>query len=134
MHDVTIARRPARPTRLRRAVCLIEALEERVLLADGIAAQGAPEIDGAPGAPLNNVTVATYTVTDSTGSPGTKWRAKIDWGDGGLDKTVSPTALPGGSFAFEGSHTYAAAGHFTITVNIAVPGSHAPNDNTVTTS
>ena len=32
---------------------------------------------------------------------------------------VLPTALPDGSFEFKDSHTYAAAGKFTVTVQIA---------------
>src|SRR5205085_1188311 len=38
------------------------------------------------------------------------------------------------TFNFIASHTYAATGSFTITVNIAVPNSHNPNANTVITT
>jgi hypothetical protein len=113
----------------------VEVLEGRILLADGITASGGPPITGAPGVALTNVVVATYTVTDPSGNPGTQWRAKVTWGDNSApDKNVSPTALPDGSYEFLDSHTYAAAGTYTVTVNIAVPGSHKPNDNTVTTT
>jgi trimeric autotransporter adhesin len=76
--------------------------------------------------------VATYIIADSSGDPGDKWRAKVDWGDGSAqDKKVSPTAV-GTSFEFLDSHAYASAGTYTVTLNIAAPGSHLPNDNTVT--
>jgi hypothetical protein len=102
----------------------IEVLETRTLLANGINPQPGAPIPGAPGVPLSNVVVATFTITDASGSPGTKWQAKVDWGDGSrLDKNVRATALPNGSFEFLDSHTYAAAGPHTITVDIAVPGS-----------
>ncbi len=68
-------------------------------------------------------------------APGTKWDAKITWGDGTAPEDKVPaTALPNGTFEFLGNHTYGQSGTFTITVMIAVPGSHLPNDNTVTTS
>ena len=112
----------------------IEILEKRVLLADGITPLPGPQINGSPGVALNNVVVATYTIANSDGNPGTKWRAKVDWGDGSApDKQVMPTALPDGSYEFLDSHTYASANTYTVTVMIAVPGSHKPNDNTVTT-
>jgi hypothetical protein len=111
----------------------IEVLEERQLLADGIAPLPGPTIMGSPGVPLTNVVVATFTITDSSGSPGSKWRSEIIWGDGQIDKLVSPTPGPNGSFEFLGNHTYATANTFQITVMIAVPGSHLPNDNTVHT-
>ena len=114
---------------------IFEILEERVLLANGINPSGAPTIMGAPGVPLTNVVVATYTISDSTGSPGSKWNGLINWGDGTANsKNVLPTALPDGSFEFLGTHTYSAAGTFTISVMIAVPGSHDPGANTVQTT
>ncbi len=39
----------------------------------------------------------------------------------------------GAGFEFVDTHTYKTPGTYTVTVMIAVPGSHAPNDNTVTT-
>ena len=43
--------------------------------------------------------------------------------------------MPDGSFEFLGTHTYAAAGNFTITVDIAVPGSRTMGkDNEVKTT
>src|SRR5207248_7705766 len=73
----------------------IEALEDRVLLSDGIQASPAPQINGTAGVLLSNVEVASYTITDSSGNPGTQWRGKVDWGDNSaIDKKISPTAEP----------------------------------------
>lgn len=112
----------------------LERLEDRRLLSLGISPAGEPQLSGAPGAPLNNVEVASFTITDASGSPGTKWNCRITWGDGSQDKRVPATDLQNGSFGFFGTHTYSAAGTYTITVNIAVPGSHTSQDNVVTTS
>ena len=114
----------------------IEVLEGRVLLAGGITPAPGSPINGSPGVALTNVTVATFTIADPTGSPGTKWLARVDWGDRtSPDKKVPPTAQSDGSFAFPGNHTYTAAGNYTITVDIAVPGSHTHGtDNEVKTS
>jgi Bacterial Ig-like domain (group 2) len=113
----------------------VEVLEDRILLADGINPSPGPPITGAPGVAVTNAVVATYTIADPSGNPGTKWRAKVAWGDNTSDdKKLAPTQLPDGSFEFLDSHTYATAGTYTVTVNIAVPGSHKPNDNTVTTT
>jgi len=111
----------------------IEILEERVLLADGINPAPGLHFLGNPGVALNNVAVATFTIANSSGSPGTKWDAHVNWGDGNSDKKIAATAGPNGTFQFLDSHSYANPGTFTITVMIAVPGSHTPNDNTVTT-
>jgi hypothetical protein len=110
-----------------------EVLEARALLAGGIMATAGPALSGAPGVPLTNVLVASFVITDPSGSPGTKWNAQIKWGDGQVTKRVTPTAGPGGSFQFLGTHTYATANTFPITVMIAVPGSRMPNTNTVMT-
>src|SRR6185437_5252415 len=113
----------------------IEILEDRTLLADGITPHAGPAIVAFPGVAITNAVVATYTIADSSGNPGTKWDARVDWGDNSAqDKRLTPTALPDGSYEFLDSHTYTAAGTYTVTVNIAVPGSHKPNDNTVTTT
>ena len=112
---------------------LIEVLETRTLLADGITPAAGPHLSGTAGVALNNVVVATFTVTDPSVN-GATWRAKVDWGDHSApDKNVMTTAGPNGSFEFLDSHTYAAAGTYTVTIMIASPGSHKPNDNTVTT-
>jgi hypothetical protein len=129
-----IARVPAdRRRRVAALPAMIEVLETRALLADGITPAAGAHLNGSAGVALTNVVVATFTVTDPSVN-GATWRARVDWGDhGALDKNVPATALPNGSFEFLDSHTYAAAGTYTVTVMIASPGSHKPNDNTVTT-
>src|SRR5437868_5962167 len=76
----------------------IEVLEDRTLLADGISSAPGPHFLGSPGVALNNVTVATFTITDSSGSPGSMWKGKVDWGDGNIDRKVSVTAGPNNTF------------------------------------
>jgi uncharacterized protein YjdB len=131
---------PGRYERRRRGIkssipMVIEILERRALLADGIAPQPGPQLVGKPGVPFTNVPVASFTVTDPSGSPGTKWNAEIIWGDGSpISKRVPATAGPNSTFQILDTHTYNTAGTFTITVMIAVPGSHLPNDNIVTTT
>jgi hypothetical protein len=119
-----------RKTRARHAG--IEALESRALLADGITPSPWSPISAVAGTPISSAVFATYSVSDPSGLPGTKWRAKISFGDGQVDKNVIPTQV-GSGFEFVDSHTYRTPGTFTVTVMIAVPGSHLPNDNTVTT-
>src|SRR5437868_5857601 len=78
----------------------IEVLEDRVLLADGISPAPGVHFLGSPGVALNNVTVATFTITDPSGSPGSMWKGKVDWGDGTLDRKISVTAGPNNTFEF----------------------------------
>jgi len=103
-----------------------------MLLADGITATPGQPIAAVVGSPITNAVLASYTVTDPSGEPGTQWRALINFGDGHSDGPVIPVEN-GGSFEFVDTHTYDAPGVYTITVMIAVPGSQKPNDNTVTT-
>ena len=110
----------------------VESLERRELLADGITASGASPISAQPGVPITNAVFATYSVSDSSGQPGTQWRAKINFGDGQSDKKLVPV-LSGNDFQLVDSHTYQTAGTYTVTIMIAIPGSHRPNDNDVTT-
>lgn len=84
---------------------MIEALETRALLADGITALGAPPIHAVVGVPINNALFATYTVTDPAGEPGTQWRGLINFGDGQKDGPVIPIEK-GAEFEFEDTHTY----------------------------
>src|SRR5438309_2152181 len=56
---------------------LVEVLEPRTLLADGISPAPGPAINAVAGVAINNAVFATYTVTDPSGAPGTQWRAKI---------------------------------------------------------
>jgi hypothetical protein len=84
------------------------------------------------GTTISSAVFATYSVSDPSGLPGNKWRAKISFGDGQVDKNVVPIQTASG-FEFVDSHTYTRPGTYTVTVMIAVPLSHMPNDNTVTT-
>jgi hypothetical protein len=111
---------------------MIENLEGRRLFANGISPNAGPQLNGSPGVELSNVVVADFTITDPSGSPGNMWNAKVSWGDGGTDLHVQPIAQSDGSFDFIDSHTYGSAGDYTITTQIAVPGSHDPTANTVT--
>jgi len=78
---------------------------------DAIAGSGEPTIVANPNHALNNVTVATFT-DSNTSNPASDFNVSIDWGDG----TVTSGTLTGsnGSFAVTGSHTYTTAGNFTI--------------------
>jgi hypothetical protein len=101
-------------------------------MADGITPVAAPPLSGIVGVPITDAIFATYTVTDPSGGPGDQWRALISFGDGQRDGPVIPVQR-GDQFQFRDTHTYSAAGNYTVTVMIAVPGSHNPNDNIVTT-
>ena len=121
--------------RPRRAVLLsmmTEVLESRALLADGITPAGVSPLTAVVDVPLTNAIFATYTVSDPSGEPGTQWRALINFGDGHIDGPVIPVEK-GSEFEFVDTHTYTAPGVYTVTIMIAVPGSHQPNDDTVTT-
>jgi len=111
---------------------IIDVLETRALLANGITATAGPPIIVAVGTPIANAVFATYTVTDPSGAPGTQWRALINFGDGQIDGPIFPIEK-GENFEFVDDHMYKAPGVYTVTVMIAVPESHQPNDNTVTT-
>jgi hypothetical protein len=110
----------------------IETLETRALLADGITAAGAAPISAVAGVPIKSAVFATYTVTDPSMGPGTQWRALINFGDGQSDGPVIPVEK-GSDFEFVDAHTYVTPGTYTVTIMIALPGSHKPNDNTVMT-
>jgi hypothetical protein len=107
-------------------------LETRSLLADGISPVAGPAINAVAGVPITNAVFATFTITDSTGSPGSQWLALIDFGDGQFAHLVSPVSQ-GNGFAFLASHTYTTPGTYLVTVMIAIPMSHNPSDNVVTT-
>jgi hypothetical protein len=66
-----------------------------------------------PNQPLTNVTVATFTDTNTVNTAG-DFTANIDWGDG--TTTVGTVSGSNGSFSILGSHTYTASGDNTITV------------------
>jgi hypothetical protein len=107
-------------------------LESRSLLADGISPAAGPPINAVAGVPITNAVFATFTITDSTGSPGSQWLALIDFGDGQFARLVSPVPQ-GNGFAFLASHSYTTPGTYLVTVMIAIPMSHNPTDNVVTT-
>ncbi|HTZ28825.1 MAG TPA: hypothetical protein VMC83_32795, partial [Streptosporangiaceae bacterium] len=65
---------------------------------------------------LNNVTVATFTDTDTV-TPASDLTATINWGDGNV--TAGTVTGSAGSFAVSGSHTYTAAGQDTVTVTLS---------------
>jgi FG-GAP-like repeat len=67
----------------------------------------------APNQPLTNVTVATFTDTN-TGNVAGDFTANIDWGDGTV--TTGTVSGSNGTFSILGSHTYAASGDNTVTV------------------
>jgi hypothetical protein len=121
-------------TRQRRAIIprVLEVLEIRTLLADGIAPSPGPAITATAGVPIIGADFASYEISDPSGEPGTQWRAIINFGDGHDDFLIIPVQ-EGNEFEFVDSHTYAAPGTYKVTVNIAVPGSMMPDDNTVTT-
>jgi hypothetical protein len=110
----------------------IEALEPRIVLADGISASAAPPIHAVAGVPLVGAIFATYTVTNPSGVAGMQWRALINFGDGQVDGPIIPVEK-GAEFEFIDTHAYRSPGTYTVTVMIALPGSMKPNDNTVTT-
>jgi hypothetical protein len=79
---------------------------------DNISVQGRT-ITGNPNQPLTNVTVATFTTSNTANTLG-DFAVTIDWGDG----TSTPGTVSGsnGSFTVQGSHTYTADGDDVITV------------------
>ena len=80
--------------------------------ADRLTPQNTPTITGNPNQALTNVVVATFTDTNTANGVG-DFTVSIDWGDG----TTTGGTLTGsnGVFTVTGSHTYAAAGQYTIT-------------------
>jgi PKD domain len=109
----------------------LDALETRSLLSLGITPLAGAPIHAVAGVAITDAILATYTVTSSSGEPGTQWRAQIDFGDGQVDKQIVPVEV-GNVFEIVDSHTYSAAGNYTITVMIAAPQSKQPNSNVET--
>jgi Bacterial Ig-like domain (group 3) len=69
------------------------------------------------GTVLSNVSVATFT----DANPGTQpsdYTATIDWGDGTTPTAGTVQAVSGGGFRVVGTHTYAAAGTFSVHVTV----------------
>ena len=64
-----------------------------------------------------SATVATFTDADPNGVV-SEYTASIDWGDGTASTAGTVSAAASGGFEVKGSHTYAAAGQYTISVTI----------------
>ena len=73
-------------------------------------------VSGTAGVKLS-ATVATFTDADPNGVA-SDYTASINWGDGSSSTAGTVSAAAGGGFEVKGSHTYAAAGQYTITVTI----------------
>ncbi|WP_088254775.1 hypothetical protein [Fimbriiglobus ruber] len=97
-----------------------------------ISAEGETLAAGKQGAALTNVVVATFTDTNPF-SQVSDFQASITWGDGGTSYGVV-TAVAGGGYQVQGSHTYTAADTFSISVDITdvVSGSSGTADSSVT--
>jgi hypothetical protein len=82
---------------------------------DNLNAAGVATINGSPGVALNNVTVATFSDSNTQNIAG-DFVATIGWGDG----TSSTGTISGssGSFTVTDSHTYTQNGQDTITVGV----------------
>ena len=87
---------------------------------DTLTGSSAATITGNPNVALTDVVVATFS-DSNTITPANDFTTAIDWGDG----TTTTGTLTGsnGSFTVTGSHTYAAAGGYTVTtfMNDIVP-------------
>jgi hypothetical protein len=83
--------------------------------ADFLDASGGSTIKGDPNVALNNVTVATFTDTNTVNVAG-DFVATVDWGDG--TTTTGTISGSNGSFTVKDSHTYAQNGQDTIVVDI----------------
>jgi hypothetical protein len=71
-----------------------------------------------------SATVATF-VDGFSGRPASHYTATIDWGDNSSAVSATVVATGNGSFAVQGSHTYASVGSAPVTVRISDPeGSH----------
>jgi hypothetical protein len=69
-----------------------------------------------PNTPLTNVTVGTFTDSNTSNVAG-DFTVQIDWGDGTTTAgTVSGSA---GTFTVKGSHTYTVAGENSISISVA---------------
>jgi hypothetical protein len=73
-------------------------------------------VSGTAGTKLS-ATVATFTDADPHGVV-SEYTASINWGDGTASTAGTVSAAAGGGFEVKGSHTYATAGQYTITVTI----------------
>ena len=65
-----------------------------------------------------NGEVATFTSNDSPAQPASTYSAMISWGDGSPASAGSITGPASGVFSVKASHTYQAAGTYTMTVTV----------------
>ncbi|HUY35813.1 MAG TPA: Ig-like domain repeat protein [Pirellulales bacterium] len=90
-------------------------------VADASLTAAATTLPVLPGAPLNGVTVATFT--DSGGAEAAaNYSATIDWGDGSSTSPGTIVPAAGGGFDVTGSHIYADTTNHTIQVTIVDAG------------
>jgi hypothetical protein len=68
--------------------------------------------------PANNVLLATFIDYD-TAKTSSSFTATINWGDGSPGTSGTIAADAGGGFRVNGSHTYAASGTYTVTIQVA---------------
>jgi hypothetical protein len=85
-------------------------------VADTDVLSGTPGTVSAQAATSFTGIVATFTDTNTT-NVASDFAATIDWGDG--TTSAGTVAGGGGTFNVSGTHTYAAAGTFTVTVTLA---------------
>jgi hypothetical protein len=79
-------------------------------------------VSATEGSAFTGLVVATFTDPagvdpDAANAAGTAYKATIDWGDGSA-VTTGEIAQSGNLFTVRGSHTYAAAAHYTVTTTI----------------
>jgi hypothetical protein len=82
---------------------------------DALSAAGVAPINADPGTALNNITVATFTDSNTQNVAG-DFVATVDWGDG--TTTTGTISGSNGSFTVTDSHTYVQNGQDTIVVSI----------------
>jgi hypothetical protein len=91
------------------------------VIAFPVTASGGQSLTGTAGSPLS-ATVASVSDPNSADTP-SDLSASINWGDG---STSAGTIMGGsGNFAVIGSHTYAQAGPYTITVTVTRNGANS---------
>ncbi len=74
-----------------------------------------------PSTSLGNPTNVSFSFSDdNTGAPTSDFTATIDWGD--ASNSTGVIGGSGGNYTAGGSHTYAAAGPYTITVTVVDDG------------
>jgi hypothetical protein len=75
-----------------------------------------PTVSGTEGKAINGATVATFTDANPNATA-SDFNATIDWGDG-TSTSGTVVAQSGGSFAVDGTHTYAEEGKYAVGVTI----------------